>query len=95
MDISPLVFGLGALILCVSAGIIGVRYFTSKFAHPGLKSGAPDPTGRDQMLQDVQSRLGELDQLTQRMGELEERVDFAERLLAQPRESPRLGPPQG
>jgi hypothetical protein len=28
----------------------------------------------------------------QRLGELEERVDFAERLLANPREGERLGP---
>ena len=41
---------------------------------------------------DVQSRLAELDQVKQRLGELEERVDFAERLLARQRESERLGP---
>ena len=37
---------------------------------------------------------GELDQLKQRMSELEERVDFAERLLVKQREAQRLGPPQ-
>ena len=41
---------------------------------------------------DVQSRLAELDQVKQRLGELEERVDFAERLLARQREAERLGP---
>jgi hypothetical protein len=95
MEIVGPVVGFGAIILSIATGIVMVRFFTSKIARLELKSGTPDPTGRDQMLQDVQSRLGELDQLTQRMGELEERVDFAERLLAQPRESPRLGPPQG
>jgi hypothetical protein len=36
----------------------------------------------------------ELDAMQQRVGELEERVDFAERLLAKHRESDRLSPPQ-
>jgi tetrahydromethanopterin S-methyltransferase subunit G len=44
------------------------------------------------VLEDVEARLGELDQLKQRMSELEERVDFAERLLAKQREGLRLGP---
>ena len=34
-----------------------------------------------------------LDALRNRLGELEERVDFAERLLAKNREADRLGPP--
>ena len=41
---------------------------------------------------DVQSRLAELNEVKQRLGELEERVDFAERLLARQREADRLGP---
>jgi predicted nuclease with TOPRIM domain len=53
-----------------------------------------DPTERDRILEDVQVRLGELEELKQRMIELEERVDFAERLLAKPREELRLGPSQ-
>ena len=36
--------------------------------------------------------LGELDHLRDRMGELEERLDFAERLLAQQRDAPELPP---
>ena len=42
--------------------------------------------------------IGELreafDAMQNRMREIEERVDFAERLLAQSRESDRLGPPR-
>ena len=34
-----------------------------------------------------------LDAMQNRLGELEERVDFAERLLAKSREADRLGPP--
>jgi len=94
MEIVGPVFGIGAIILFVAAGIVMVRLLSSKIARPELKSRVADPTERDQVLEDVQSRLGELDQLTQRMSELEERVDFAERLLAQPREGQRLGPSQ-
>ena len=35
-------------------------------------------------LQSLRDRIGEVDQLRERMLELEERVDFAERLLARP-----------
>jgi hypothetical protein len=45
-----------------------------------------------QVPEDVQRRLAELDDVKQRLGELEERVDFAERVLARQRESERLGP---
>jgi len=36
-----------------------------------------------------------LAQVQQRLAELEERLDFAERLLAQQRDGERLGPPRG
>ena len=85
MEIVGPVIGFAAIILSVAAGIVMVRFFTSKIPRSELNRGA-DSTGRDQALQEVQSRLGELDQLTQRLGELEERVDFAERLLAHPRD---------
>jgi tetrahydromethanopterin S-methyltransferase subunit G len=51
-----------------------------------------DQTVRGQALEDLQGRLDQLDQLTQRLSELEERVDFTERLLAKQREGQRLGP---
>jgi len=41
---------------------------------------------------DIQSQLAELEEVKRRLGELEERVDFAERLLAKQREAERLGP---
>ena len=52
------------------------------------------------MLDDLQARLGELDELElnalkQRIGELEDRADFAERLLTKQREGQRPAPPQG
>ena len=55
-----------------------------------------DPLTSDerQVLEDLQARVGELADLQRRVAELEERVDFAERVLAQQREGQRLGPPQ-
>jgi hypothetical protein len=45
-------------------------------------------------LEDLQVRLGQLDQLQERIGELEERVDFAERILAKQREGERSALPK-
>jgi hypothetical protein len=44
--------------------------------------GAPDPALRAEVEQ-LHQRLGEMDSLQIRVSELEERLDFAERLLAQ------------
>jgi hypothetical protein len=46
-------------------------------------------------LDDIHARLGQLEQLQTRVSELEERVDFTERLLAKQREDDRLRLPQG
>ena len=94
MEIVGPVIGIGAIILFIAAGIVMVRLLTSKIAQPELKSRVADPTEHDQVLEDVQVRFGELDQLKQRISDLEERVDFAERLLAKQREGLRLGPSQ-
>ena len=94
MEIVGPVIGMGAIILFVAAGIVMVRLLTSKITQHELKSRVVDPTERDHILEDVQVRFGELDQLKQRISELEERVDFAERLLVKQREAQRLGPPQ-
>ncbi len=50
---------------------------------------AADPALR-QEVEDLRARLAEVDQLQHRVMELEERVDFTERLLAQQREPERL-----
>lgn len=76
----------GAIILLVLGGVVLLRFL-------------PQPKSRalarpeSQALEDLQARMGQLDQLQERINELEERVDFAERLLAQQRESDRLAPP--
>src|SRR5207244_4914990 len=79
--------GCGAMVVLVFAGRAVLRLL------PSRKSRVADPAER-QALEDLQRRLDELDQLTQRLSELEERVDFTERLMAQQREGQRLGPPK-
>jgi uncharacterized membrane-anchored protein YhcB (DUF1043 family) len=76
----------GAIIVLVFAGMVVLRLL------PARKSRVVDQTERGQALEDLQGRLDQLDQLTQRLSELEERVDFTERLVAQQREGQRLGP---
>ncbi|HXH63592.1 MAG TPA: hypothetical protein VNG95_05360 [Gemmatimonadales bacterium] len=46
-------------------------------------------------LEDAQKRGGGSEALERRIAELEERVDFTERLLAKQRDAERLSPPQG
>ena len=88
MEIVGPVMGIGAIISFIVAGIVVVRRLSPSSRHRHLDS------AEHQTLEDLQARLGELDQLKQRLGEIEERVDFAERLLAKRHEELRLGPPQ-
>jgi len=71
----------------VSLGVLGVR------RHLALRR-LPTPEGSDPLLAErlteLEARLAELEQGEFRLHELEERVDFAERLLAQAREPERL-----
>ncbi|HYT89776.1 MAG TPA: hypothetical protein VEL76_13795 [Gemmataceae bacterium] len=77
----------GAIILLVFGGVVLLRFLP----HP--KSRVLEQPDRE-ALEDLRLRLGQLDQLQERIGELEERVDFAERLLAKQREAERLGLPK-
>ena len=77
----------GALISLVFGGFVLLRFLP----HPKSRAlEQPDREARE----DLRLRLGQLDELQARIGELEERVDFAERLLAQQREGERLGLPK-
>lgn len=79
-----LVAGVGA----VSLVVLGVR------RHVALKRGPHQPMGEitgeviADRLADLDAKLNEMDALNFRLHELEERLDFAERLLAQAREEP-------
>jgi hypothetical protein len=76
----------GAIIVLVS-GLVGLLRLL-----PQRKSRVVHQPDRE-ALEDLQSRLGQLDQFQERLGELEQRVDFAERILAKQRESERLSQP--
>jgi hypothetical protein len=76
----------GAMIVLVFGGLALLRLLPHK-------SRALEQAERE-ALQDVQHRLGQLDQLQERVSELEERVDFAERLLAKQRDADRLDSPR-
>ncbi len=43
---------------------------------------------------DMQARLDELDEVQRRLTDLEERMDFAERMLAKQRDADRIAPPK-
>ena len=77
----------GAIILLVFGGVALLRVLP----HP--KSRLLEQPDRE-ALEDLRLRLGQLDQLQERLGELEERVDFAERVLAKGREGERPGLPK-
>jgi hypothetical protein len=77
----------GAIIVLVFGGIALLRLL------PHAKSREEQPDR--EALEDLRLRLGQLDQLQQRVGELEERVDFAERLLARRPEGERRELPEG
>ena len=79
--------GVGAVLVLVTVlQITYVRLVPPEYRRRRSK-GEPS-----QASEELQSRLAELDEVKQRLGELEERVDFAERLLARQREAQRLGP---
>jgi hypothetical protein len=62
-----------------------VRAFARRIEHKG----GSDPELRAE-IENLQQRLGDVEVLQNRVAELEDRLDFAERLLAQPREQDQL-----
>jgi hypothetical protein len=57
-----------------------------------LKQGSGGGSEVEARLDAVEAELGELGGLRQELGEVQERLDFAERLLAQAPETRRMGP---
>jgi hypothetical protein len=76
----------GTIILVIVGGIALLRLL------PQSKARTLDQPDRE-ALGNVQAGLDRLEQLQERVSELEERVDFTERLLAKQRDAQRLGPP--
>ena len=58
----------------------------------GRRQSEPDPVLAEEV-DALRDRVGQLEEMQRRMLELEERVDFAERLLAQPERPARVGAP--
>jgi hypothetical protein len=78
MEVIAPLLGFVTIIGAVAAGVIAVRRFS------------PSPrtldTAAQQLIEDLQGQVAEIELVKQRLAELEERVDFAERVLARPRE---------
>ena len=89
-DLLITVFGL--CVLCAAYGVLRplVAAFAKRIAEGPKRAGSADqlPLLRAELLDEVE-------QVRQQVGDLAERVDFAERLLAKNRESERLAPPRG
>ena len=77
--------GVGIIILAVSLGRT-LRALGHAFGDRGARRQPPGQAADPELRADV-------DEMRQRLAELEERVDFAERLLAKRREGERLAPP--
>ncbi len=73
------VLAFGAVVSFITGALIALRYAVYKI--PGRLSGRSDPA-RDQAVEDLQLRVAELEEVKHRVVELEERLDFAERMLA-------------
>ena len=54
------------------------------------RHGTPLPEGTREELEELRRQVAAVEELPERVSELEERLDFAERLLAQQREPDRL-----
>jgi hypothetical protein len=68
----PLVFGTSAIVFAIRRKLALRR-------QPGLSTGEVEA----ERLADIEARVADLEQVHYRMAELEERLDFSERLLAQ------------
>jgi Tfp pilus assembly protein PilO len=75
-----------SIILVVLAGVVLLRYLP----HPKSRVAQPDV----EALEDLQSRVAQLEQLQEQVNAFEERLDFAERVITKHREGERLGVPR-
>lgn len=63
------------ILMCAAIGVVGLRWIWTR-------TGRPVPSGSD-TAGELQGALARLEDQEHRVAELEERVDFAERMLAQ------------
>ena len=88
-DLLLTVFG-----LCVLWGAYGVLRPLVGAIAKRIADGPKRDVSDDQLPQLRADLLDELQQMRQQVGELADRLDFAERLLAKQREGERLAPPR-
>ena len=74
------VFGIGSIVTIITASLITLRWAVLKLPKPPT----PPDAATAQLLDDLQARVAELEEVKQRLNELEERQDFTERLLTKP-----------
>lgn len=90
---------IGEFAFWLAVGLVGVAVFfgpVGKGLGRWLENWGPGATRREpERLGELEARLGQLEETQARVAELEERLDFAERLLAQQKESARLGRGEG
>jgi hypothetical protein len=80
-----------ALFMAVGAGAIGIFFGPIGKAIGRLIEGRKRDSGSDAVVLDLQARVEQLEAERIRMADLEERIDFAERVLAQHREPDQIG----
>lgn len=92
MDEFIKMFGVFAGMGLAGASVYAVIAFVNVMVKRVERGKGGVPTELEADLADLRARLDDSDALRGRVAELEERLDFAERLLAQHREPERLGP---
>ena len=89
--------GVGFIVLCVGVAQVVARRLipADQLRHADRLRGRRGAKREvAEALEEVEARLGELDDMRKRLAEVEERLDFAERLLTKQRETERIVPPQ-
>ncbi|MFN0181605.1 MAG: hypothetical protein ACKVZ0_22565 [Gemmatimonadales bacterium] len=81
----------GVMMSLLSVGLLGYAGFTLISGLQRRLNRSPLPGLNPDEVEALRAQLEENEHLRERLGELEERVDFAERLLAQRQEAPRIG----
>jgi hypothetical protein len=81
----------GVMMVLLSTGLIGYAGFTLIGALKRRLDRVESPGLNPDELEALRLQAEEGEQLRVRLGEIEERLDFAERLLARQQEAPRIG----
>jgi hypothetical protein len=88
--------GVGFIMLALFGGIGLMGRLAPNALQSSRRRGRPRRWGADDLVApandapELQAKLGEIDDLQRRLAEVEERLDFAERLLAKQRDVERL-----